>query len=1072
MKKNLLSILGVATLIFASAIIPNEAIGQTAHPDYQDGKLFFKLKDNVVLTKHLSIEKGIENNKSTMPFLNQIIKNHADVKITKPFPKAIESKDLMLTYKMEFSDYTNVNEIINELESTGKIDYVEKIPIDKLCYTPNDPLYGVGSNSWGLTKIQAEQAWNVGTGSSSVVVAVTDNAIEIAHADLTNVIWTNTAEIPNNNLDDDNNGYVDDVNGFDVGDTDGDVSPLNSSWDHGTHVSGTVGCETDNNTGLASIGFGISIMPVKVTTDQASSSSVTNGYDGIYYAALNNADVINCSWGGYGYIQTYQNLVSWAYGQGSIIVAAAGNDNKNMDSPGNAHYPSNYNDVICVASSSSSDAKSGFSNYGSAVDVTAPGSNIGSTVPFGNYAFMSGTSMASPLVAGLLGLMKSLNPSVPNSTLINCLTTTCDNINAQNPSYIGDLGSGRINAFQAMNCMSTTLNNPPNAEFTANFTTINVGGTVNFTDLSTFAPTSWSWSFSPATVTYTGATNSSSQNPQVVFNNAGSYTVTLTASNANGSDIEQKTAYIQVNATTGCDTLTNTLPGDTIYTYSLPSGYLGGQNNYNITRWAEYYSNYAPNTHIQGGMFYFTRGKIGNNPNSSVKVVLWNANGPGGAPGTVMASQIVPLQTIVNNANPAPPATGFIPTQVFFDNPVAISGNFYLGVEVTNAPGDSIATAYTQTLNQYTTRPNTAWLEYNGTWSDVPGLFGGTQLTMWNFVYATTLPVTANATPTNSTVCEGDIVNFSSSGSTGASNYDWFFNGAGTSTSTQPNPSVTYTTTGSYYQYLLAYNSCGFYNIDTAIVTIDPSPSLTITTTNDTICSGSSTTVTASGTSTSYLWNPGGSTNASINVSPTTTTTYTVTGTLGSCSENASQTIYVENAPVAAATFSPSTNICPNQSVTFDGTSSVDAGTYNWTFSAGSPSVGSATGPFATLSFGSSGTHPYTLVVSNSCGTNTFNGTVLIDVCTGVEDLAVNQSLNASYNNSGEYVNLTLNDFDFGKYNLTILNTVGQVVVDKTINVNADYVSDQVSLASMAKGVYYINIFSNETRYTAKIVKF
>src|SRR5690606_3764247 len=143
-------------------------------------------------------------------------------------------------------------------------------------------------------------------------------------------------------------------------------------WSHGTHVAGTTGAETNNGIGVSSIGFGISIMPVKATANGASYNAVTNGYDGIYYAALNGADVINCSWGGYGYSTTGQNVVNWAWNQGSIVVAAAGNDNYDMDA-GNDHYPSNYNNVVCVASSTSSDTKSGFSNYGSDVDVTAPG---------------------------------------------------------------------------------------------------------------------------------------------------------------------------------------------------------------------------------------------------------------------------------------------------------------------------------------------------------------------------------------------------------------------------------------------------------------------------------------------------------------------------------------------------------------------------------------------------------------------------------------------------------------------------------------------------------------------------
>jgi serine protease len=165
------------------------------------------------------------------------------------------------------------------------------------------------------------------------------------------------------------------------------------------------------------------------------------------------------SWGGGGWSATYQTLFNIAKAKGIICVAAAGNSNTSTPM-----YPASYNHVISVAASANNDSRASFSNYGSTIDVTAPGVGIpsclaGATNAYGN---LSGTSMASPLVAGLCALMKCYNP-MPADSIEACLKRTCDNINAQNPSFIGQLGAGRINAFQALQC----LTKKPKSDFIA-----------------------------------------------------------------------------------------------------------------------------------------------------------------------------------------------------------------------------------------------------------------------------------------------------------------------------------------------------------------------------------------------------------------------------------------------------------------------------------------------------------------------------------------------------------------------------------------------------------------------------
>lgn len=1056
MKKVLLLLMGMGLFVSANA--------QTVYSGYQDGKIWFKIKPHTIQSAYLTPQDPLNLPLSTLDFVARMKEKYQITKLSKPFYAAKNSQTLQLTFQLEFSDYYNVEKIIAELLKNENVEYAEKVPLDHLFLTPNDPMYNA-SNQWGLFKINAEQAWNLSVGSSSIVVATVDNAIQTNHTDLQAAMWVNTGEVPNNGIDDDGNGYVDDINGYDVADNDNNPNPPSSSWDHGTHVAGTTGCKTNNSTGLASIGFGISIMAVKATANSSSPSSVTDGYAGIVYAAVSGAHVINCSWGGTSSSQTAQNVINYAWSQGCIIVAAAGNNNTSTP-----HYPAAYNNVVAVASTTTNDTKSSFSNYGTWVDVSAPGSNIASTVPFNNYAYMSGTSMASPLVAGLCGLMWSYNPGLTNTDIINCLTSTTVNINSVNPGYSGLLGTGRINAYAAMQCIGQTLTYPPVANFVANNTVISAGGTVNFTDLSIYNPTSWSWSFSPsAGVVYQNGTNSSSQNPVVQFNNPGTYTVSLTASNAYGSDVETKTSYIQVNPTTGCDTVTNTLPSDNIYIWSFSgnNGYIGGHNNYNITRWAEQITNYSPNTHLQGVIFYFVKAMVNGVGNVTVRV--WDDNGPSGAPGTVVATKVIPISEIVPNILPN---NSFYPTEVIFDNPVTIPspGNFYIGYEIAMAPGDTVVCALTQNL--YPNRPNSLWhYTTSGGWVPTNTLNSSYAWAMHVYLLATTLPVNANITPVNPTVCQDSTLTLNATTSIGATTYQWYINGSTyTNQSTQSTPAVTFNVPGSHKVYLVAYNSCGFYHYDSTTVTVNPSPVVNVSATNDTICSGQSTTLSASGNASTYVWSNGVPNGPGPHsVSPTTSTTYTVTGVSAQgCSTSSNITIVVENLPVANALYTPSTAICPNTPVVFDATTSVDASTYSWSFTGGTPS--SSNTPLTTVTYAAGGTYPYSLVVGNNCGTHTYNGSITIDVCAGVDE----QTLTSAFMAYGKENQLILQyhlPFNDEEVVLTLYSVQGEIVYTSKMPSAAGQYYVSIPTDLLADGLYLIQLRGKEVNEVIKWVK-
>ena len=397
---------------------------QTVNKYAQDGKLIFQYKIN-----HDEIPKSFDKNQidfKSIQYLQELANDFGIISVYFLHPE-IRDEKLSKTIEIQFDSIYKIDNLIKLLESMDFIEYAESKELHYKFLTPNDQYYSQ-QYQWNLFKINAAAAWDISTGLSSIVVAVTDDAIYTSHPDLTNKL----------------------VPGRDVAENTNNPNPAGQADGfHGTHVSGIVGAQTNNSIGIASIGFNVSVMPIKIARN--SDGALVAGYDGIIWAADNGADIINMSWGG-GNAGTYgQNVCNYAWNKGSILVAAAGNDGESTQ-----FFPAAYNNVIAVASTASNDAKSTFSQYGTWINISAPGTNIVSLNQNGTYSQASGTSMASPLVAGLLGLMKSANPSMSNNDLISCLYSSADNIDAQNPNYINQLGAGRINAYQALLCVTAT----------------------------------------------------------------------------------------------------------------------------------------------------------------------------------------------------------------------------------------------------------------------------------------------------------------------------------------------------------------------------------------------------------------------------------------------------------------------------------------------------------------------------------------------------------------------------------------------------------------------------------------
>jgi len=366
--------------------------------------------------------------------------------------------------QIDFPPENDVLEVAADFAADPHVLYAEPRYIDHLCAEPSDTDYLSGMQ-WYLEKVQATQAWDVVRGDSAVVIAVVDQGVDWNHPDLYGNIWVNPGEDLDgdgqitgtdfNLADDDSNGYADDFFGWDFGGFGyADWNPMENPGPyppHGTHCAGVAAAVTDNALGVAGLSWNCSIMAVKVTEDE--NSAVYYGYEGIQYAADNGADVINISWGRSvgNPSQAQQEIIDSAFARGCIIVAAAGNDPGVLPPDTCGHYwPAWYDHVTAVAASDRDDHIADWSYYGDWVDVCAPGVDIYSTFWDDGYGSLGGTSMATPVVAGVAGLVKTLRPDTDSDQFESLMRTASDDIGSLNPGYDGWLGGGRLNAYRAL----------------------------------------------------------------------------------------------------------------------------------------------------------------------------------------------------------------------------------------------------------------------------------------------------------------------------------------------------------------------------------------------------------------------------------------------------------------------------------------------------------------------------------------------------------------------------------------------------------------------------------------------
>lgn len=358
-------------------------------------------------------------------------------------------------YILRFSKSINIKRKLKACIDNIHIESVELNYLKRFCSETevSDPNY---SKQWNLSVINIPEAWRIERGNPTVIIGVVDSGVIKNHPDLINQLWNNSDEIQNNGIDDDNNGYVDDSYGWDFSDAptlpgQGDwVNRDNSPDDetgHGTHVSGIIAAETDNGIGIAGIANECKIMPLRAGFRIGLGAFLQNDdvAAAIVYAADNGAHVINLSLGDTVNAFLIQAAVEYAYLRGCVLVAAAGNSPE----PG-VYYPAALDDVISVASLDNN-LQLGNSNFGSSVDIAAPGEDIISTdfnlqemANKEGYRIRSGTSMATAHVSGVIALLISANPSCDNLQIQQWLKSSAQELSITNLVGAGVVDANRI----------------------------------------------------------------------------------------------------------------------------------------------------------------------------------------------------------------------------------------------------------------------------------------------------------------------------------------------------------------------------------------------------------------------------------------------------------------------------------------------------------------------------------------------------------------------------------------------------------------------------------------------------
>lgn len=345
-------------------------------------------------------------------------------------------------------------------------------------------IFAQSKPAWHLQSVHVPQDIPLVEGQAPVVVAIVDDGLLKTHEKIRPYLWQNPEDIPFNSQDDDGNGYIDDAVGWDVADGDSDTTPPRerlAEFYHGTHLAGIL-------TEMAEMALGenahryFKILPVKTISDYAQRTYLKSGFEGIEYAASMGADIILCAWSVGQMKPNEARVVQLAANRGCIIVASAGNFPENKEV-----FPAAHPSVLAVAGLTEKDTKMEQSNYGTFVDLSAPGEDILGAGTASNEARIrkTGTSQAAAVVAGAAALIKLQHPEFTPSQIKVALKSSTDPLSIDNPLWLTRLGSGKLNVSEAMQARLLTQ---PSRERTVE---IRPQGFLRYQTSKAFRPVTW-----------------------------------------------------------------------------------------------------------------------------------------------------------------------------------------------------------------------------------------------------------------------------------------------------------------------------------------------------------------------------------------------------------------------------------------------------------------------------------------------------------------------------------------------------------------------------------------------------
>ena len=723
---------------------------QTINPGYIDGHLYFKFNDDYDFRIKVNENTSIDFDQMPAEF-TEMFERYGVTLITRPL-YAFNDPKLERILRLEFTDAQNIRLFIKELEMLEDVEYAEMVPYCTRKVTYNDPYYtsrtvgGIQYNfKWHLEMIKAPQAWGIQQGSSNIKVAIVDNAVWGNHPDL-QIASSNQCSVANGTASVGNSAPPSSVSQSTTCSEDDLYTNDNCpayDWSHGTHCAGLVGAINNNGVGISSIGGGVTLMGVRAANNQDQMYYCMNG---VTWAVQQGAKVVSMSYGSTQQSTSERTAFQTYYNNGVILVAAAGNEG---DSDNSINYPGGYSTVISVASVNNNGKLSSFSQHGTGrADVAAPGGfvmyqnqeympNILSTTYctsqmlrlFGlslvngeYYDGMQGTSMATPITAGLCGLLASAYPDITPAQAKQCLISTGTALASGSNTIDNNV---YINAYAAVQCAQSYAGSNTLSVSPASLNYAVAGGSQTVTVTSN---TSWTVTSSASWLTISPA--------------SGSNNGTITAVAAENTATSQRTATITVS---GTDAPTQTISvtqagtsgggetGDCVVLHedrftSNPSiytvedgGYVFGSNSYGDQAKAELFELSGNYNLTSIDYLYAIDGSSG-----SVTFKVWaNSNG---TPGSELATKTVTMSELYN----AGTSTGSGTTKQglytwTLTSPVAVSSNFFAGIDVSSATS-YIGLASTAQGSGYS---NSNYELYNGSWGAITTSWQGLDASMY-----------------------------------------------------------------------------------------------------------------------------------------------------------------------------------------------------------------------------------------------------------------------------------------------------------------------------------------------------